>query len=92
MPEKILPLRELGGHRKKQGRWGAIVLAFLGFLSIWIRRFVGYYTSSRSWKRSTRLFMSWAWLESSSLAAALSSAVAELVCTTLEICSMPSVI
>lgn len=40
---------------------------------------------SDSWKRLTRFFKICAWLDSSSLAAALSSAVAELVWTTLEI-------
>ena len=40
----------------------------------------------------TRLFISCDWLDSSSLAAALSCAVAEFVCTTLEIWSIPVVI
>jgi len=38
----------------------------------------------------TNSFKSCDWLESSSLAAALSSAVAELLCTTLEIWLIPS--
>lgn len=38
-----------------------------------------------------RLFISCDWLDSSSLAAALSSAVAEFVCTTLEIWPIPTV-
>ena len=41
---------------------------------------------------STSRFMSCDWLDSSSLAAALSSAVAEFVCTTLEIWPIPVVI
>ena len=40
----------------------------------------------------TRLFISCDWLDSSSLAAALSCAVAEFVCTTLDIWSIPGVI
>ena len=42
-----------------------------------------------SLNRSTRLFMSWDWLDRYSLAAALSSAVAEFVYTALEIWSIP---
>lgn len=43
----------------------------------------------RSLNCATRSLRICAWAESSSLVAALSSAAAELACTTLEICSIP---